>query len=211
LLRNNKEDKVTKNILMVMVAFAAGLVGGMLSSMWLRSDGTKVQQEPGPKTVVVANEFHLVDDHGKDRWVLKLSMDGEPNITFINKNGWAPMAMGVNKSGLPYFNMVLEPRKKAGPSFVLMDSQIRNRALLGLDGEGHPYLTFLDQTGQVRAALGSAELINPATGLREKRPSSSLVLMDEQGEVVWCSPEFTTLTVQRSQKGHPSSARSVLR
>jgi hypothetical protein len=151
----------------------------------------------------------LVDDQGKDRWVLKLSMDGEPNITFINKNGWAPMAMGVNKSGLPYFNMVLEPSKKAGPSLVLMDSQIRNRALLGLDGEGHPYLTFLDQTGQVRAALGSADLINPATGLREKRPSSSLVLMDEQGEVIWSAPEFTTLAVQRLFKGQPSPARSA--
>jgi hypothetical protein len=195
---------VTKNILMVIVAFLAGLVGGMLSSTWIRSYEAEVQQELASKNVVVASEFHLVDDHGKDRWVLKLSMDGEPNITFINKNGWAPMAMGVNKSGLPYFNMVLEPHKAAGPSFVLMDNQIRNRALLGLDGEGHPYLTLLDQTGQVRAALGRVELTNPATGLREKRPCSSLVLMDENGEVVWSAPEFTTLAVQRSFKAQRS-------
>jgi hypothetical protein len=194
LFRNNKEETLTKNMIMVAVAFAAGLVGGILSSTWLAGP----QQETGSKPVVVAREFHLVDEHGKDRWVLKLSMDGEPNITFINKNGWAPMAMGVNKSGLPYFNMVLEPEKKAGPSIVLMDNQIRNRALLGLDGEGRPYLTFLDPSGRLRAALGSAELVNPATGLKEKRPTSSLVLMDEYGEVVWSAPDFTTLTVQRS-------------
>ncbi|MEJ2724894.1 MAG: hypothetical protein P8175_09660 [Deltaproteobacteria bacterium] len=195
---------MTKNILMVVAAFLAGLLGGVLSGKWISPDEAEVQQELGSKNVVVANEFHLVDDHGKDRWVLKLSMDGEPNITFINQNGWAPMAMGVNKSGLPYFNMVLEPDKETGPSLVLMDSQMRNRALLGLDRDGQPHLSLLDQAGRVRAALGSVELTNPATGLKEKRPCSSLVLMDEKGEVVWSTPEFSTLMVQNPFKGEGS-------
>jgi hypothetical protein len=85
-----------------------------------------------------------------------------------------------------------------------MDNQIRNRALLGLDGRGHPYLTFLDETGRVRAALGKIELTNPATGLKEKRPCSSLVLMDEHGEVVWSAPEFSTLLVQHPLKAQAS-------
>lgn len=191
---------MAKNILMVIVAFVAGLLGGMLSSKWTTSDESGVQQQLGAKDVVIANEFHLVDDDGRDRWVLKLSMDGEPNATFINKNGWAPMAIGVNKRGLPYFNMILEPHKEGGPSFVLMDSQIRNRALLGLAQDGNPYLSLLDENGQVRAAFGSVELKNPATGLPERRPCSSLVLMDEAGRVIWSAPEFRTLAVQLSAK-----------
>jgi hypothetical protein len=88
-----------------------------------------------------------------------------------------------------------------------MDSQIRNRALLGLAEDGNPYLSLLDETGQVRAAFGSVELTNPATGLQEKRPCSSLVLMDEGGRLIWSAPHFETLSVQlpRKEAGKPAS------
>jgi hypothetical protein len=142
-----------------------------------------------------------VDEEGRDRWVLNLSKDGEPTVTYVNKNGWAPMAIGINKEGLPFFNMVLEPSRKGGPSLIMMDSQMKSRALLGLSDKGEPHLSLLDEKGQTRLALGSAEFTNPLTGLREKRACSSIVLFDKDGKVLWSAPEVKLLPVILSSAG----------
>ncbi|MBU2497712.1 MAG: hypothetical protein KKE57_02315, partial [Proteobacteria bacterium] len=181
--------------LLVVLALLAGLVGGGLSARFVFLKPAAVQQDEGLKKVVVAHEFHLVDPDGRDRWVLKLSKDDEPNITFINKNGWAPMAIGVNKNGSPFFNMVLEPAKGEGPSLILMDSDMKNRAILGLERDRGPYLNLLDENGQVRVALGRSEITNPISGQKEERPCSSIILYDEQGEIIWAAPRLPAMPV----------------
>jgi len=187
---------------MTILALVAGLIGGFVSNRFLSPGPMDSQNDVNSKSVIVANEFHLVDEDGKDRWVLKLSSAGEPNITFINNNGWAPMAIGVNKEGFPFFNMIQEPHQKGGPSFILMDGEMKNRAVLGLKEDGAPHLTFLDNNGQLRATFGSTDLKNPFTGLAEKRPCSSLVLFDEDGKIIWSAPELMALPLRFSQ-GRP--------
>jgi hypothetical protein len=192
-----REDPLSKirYFLFVVIALAAGIAGGMVSQRFLQPS----PREDGElKNIIVAHEFHLVDEEGRDRWVLNLSKDGEPTVTFVNQNGWAPMAIGINKEGLPFFNMVLEPNRKGGPSLIMMDSQMKSRALLGLSEEGEPHLSLLDETGQKRLALGSAEFTNPLTGLPEKRPCSSIVLFDEDGKVLWSAPEVKLFPVTLS-------------
>lgn len=182
----------------VVIALFAGLLGGMLSNRFLQPEP---EQSKNLRNIVVAHEIHLVDDEGRERWVLKLSKDGEPHVTFVNKNGWAPMAMGINKGGLPFLNMVLEPNQKEGPALIMMDSQMNSRTLLGLNGNGEPYLTFLDQNGQNRLAMGSTEVANPLTGLYEKRPCSSITLFDEKGKILFSAPEAKLLPVKLSSPG----------
>ena len=190
--------KKLHNFLFVVIALAAGLVGGMTSTRYLQDPPEENRRH---KNIIVAHEFHLVDEEGRERWVLTMSKDGEPTLTFVNRGGWAPMAMGINKEGLPFFNMVLEPNQKGGPSLVLMDSRMNTRALLGLREDGEPHLSFLDHNGQERLALGSTEFPNPLTGLQEKRPCSSITLFDEQGKVLWSAPEFKPLPVRLSSAG----------
>lgn len=182
----------------VVIALAAGVAGGLVSNAFLQPSA---REESGLKNIVVAHEFHLVDEEGRDRWVLKLSKDEEPTATFVNKNGWAPMAVGINQEGFPFFNMVLEPNRKGGPSIILMDSQMKSRALFGLNEEGEPLLSLLDENGRLRLALGSAEFTNPQTGLPEKRACSSIVLFDEDGKVLWSAPEVKLLPVTLSSTG----------
>jgi len=180
------------------IALAAGFAGGLASNVFrLPPSG----EDKALKQIVVAHEFHLVDEEGRDRWVLKLSKDEEPTFTFVNKNGWAPMAVGINREGLPFFNMVLEPNRKSGPSLIVMDSQMKSRALLGLSESGDPHLFLLDETGQKRLALGSVEFTHPLTGVTEKRPCSSIVLFDEDGNVLWSAPELKLLPVALSSAG----------
>jgi hypothetical protein len=188
--------------LFVVIALAAGVIGGMLSNKFLQQEP---EQGKNLKNIIVAHEIHLVDDEGRERWVLTLSKEGEPHVTFVNKNGWAPMAMGINKEGIPFFNMVLEPNQKAGPSLIMMDSQMNSRALLGLNRDGEPYLTFLDQNGQNRLAMGSTDVANPFTGLNEKRPCSSIILFDENGKVLWSAPGLKPLPAKFSCAGVDSA------
>ena len=190
----NKRDY----LLVVVIALAAGIAGGMVTHRFLVPSA---REDKELKNIVVAHEFHLVDEEGRDRWVLNLSKHGEPTVTFVNQNGWAPMAIGINKEGLPFFNMVLEPHSKGGPSLILMDSQMKRRALLGLNKEGEPHLSLLDETGQKRLALGSAEFTNPLTGLLEKRACSSIVLFDEDGKVLWSAPDVKLFPVTLSSAG----------
>lgn len=184
-----------QHLLLAALALFAGLVGGVLSSRIAFFKPPTVQQDEGLRKVVVAHEFHLVDADGRDRWVLKLSKDNEPNMTFINSHGWAPTAIGVNKGGGPFFNMVLDPETGAGPAFILMDSDMNNRAFLGLQRDGGPYLNLLDENGQVRVTLGCTEMTNPVSGLKEKRNCSSIILYGEEGQILWAMPRLPAMPV----------------
>lgn len=182
-------------VLFLIAALAAGTAGGMAANTFL--------QKPPPedkalKQIIVAHEFHLVDQEGRDRWVLKLSKEGEPSATFVNKNGWAPMAVGINSEGLPFFNMVLEPDRRGGPVLTLMDSQMKNRALFGLNEAGEAHLFFLDENGQKRLALGSFEFTDPSGERQETRPASSIMLFDEHGKVLWSAPKAKLFPVTLS-------------
>jgi len=146
------------------VAFVSGITGGILSGKFLVAEPEGLQKDMGMGKAIVASEIHLVDSDGRDRWVLALSKAGEPNVTFINRGGWAPMAMGVNKDGVPYFNMVLEPSAKGEPSFVLMDAEMNPRAVIALKKDGEPYLELTDKQGRKHPVLGTGESEKDLTG-----------------------------------------------
>ena len=186
-------------VFIVFLALMGGLIGGILSYRLGPILWKHTQEDKKLTKVIVANEFHLVDAQGRDRWVLALSKSGEPNMTFINQNGWAPMAFGMNQDGTPFFNMVLEPGRAGGPSFIMMDSRMTNRAVLGVKGDGEPYLNLFDSNGQRRAALGGIDYNNPLTGSTESRPCSSLVLFDDKGKVIFSAPQITPLPIQFSK------------
>lgn len=195
-------------VVMLILALIAGVIGGVLSSkIFSRQDETPEDAEL--RKVIVANEIHLVDQDGKARWVMAMSRDGEPSVTFVNKDGWAPMAMGVNRNGFPFFNMILQPGKGGGPSLALMDGTMKNRAVLGLWEDGEPYLRLSDRNGQVRATLGSTVLRDSVTGASIRRPCSSLVLFDEEGEIIWSAPQHVVRPIQLSKKedGDPNDPK----
>ena len=184
---------------MLILALIAGVIGGALSIkiLWRQQE---TPEDSAMKKVLVANEIHLVDHQGKARWVLAFSKNGEPSVTFVNKDGWAPMAMGINRHGFPFFNMILQPGKGGGPSLTLMDGRMKNRAVLGLLENGEPYLTLLDRNGQVRATLGSTVIRDSMTGSSVRRPFSSLVLFDEKGKIIWSAPQHVVRPIQFSKK-----------
>jgi hypothetical protein len=69
------------------------------------------------------------------------------------------------------------------PSLTLHDSAGKLRASLTPEG-----LTLFDEAGRTRAVLGETDLEVTTTGTVEHRQSSSLVLFDRNGKVLWKSP-----------------------
>jgi hypothetical protein len=167
----------TQLVWTLLLALAAGFGGGAMAARLFPLEPAGYEEDAKRGGVVVASEFHLVDEDGKDRWVLALSRGGEPSATFVNRAGWAPMAMGINQDGLPYFNMVLEPSSKGGPSLVLMDSQMRTRAVLGLGEDAEPSLAMCDKEARRRLVLGVGE-----------SGKGSVVLLDREGKALHTWP-----------------------
>jgi len=71
--------------------------------------------------------------------------------------------------------------------FILLDED-NIKAMLGVDEDGNPRFQLYDSNGDLRAVLGSTRLKNTTTGSTEIRAVSSLVLFDEEGNVVWSAP-----------------------
>ena len=62
------------------------------------------------------------------------------------------------------------------------------RAVLGTMGDVTTNLTLYDTAGKERAVMGNTDLKIPATGSTEHRAISSLVLLNEHGNMLWEAP-----------------------
>ena len=70
---------------------------------------------------------------------------------------------------------------------ALLDKAGKRRAFLDTSGDDTS-LFLADEAGKVRARLGNFDLTDTATGSTEHRASSSLVLLDRKGRVLWKVP-----------------------
>ncbi len=79
----------------------------------------------------------------------------------------------------------------AGSVFLVMfDAAGKTRANLSVSNDG-PSLVFYDPSGQARMALGSTTLVGSHVndnGVAERAPSSSIVLFDRAGKLLFRTP-----------------------
>ena len=73
------------------------------------------------------------------------------------------------------------------PSSLKILGEERGQAELRIE-DGPPALKLFDQEERLRAAFGAAKLKPEQTGTTEIRSVSSLVLLDDDGKVVWSAP-----------------------
>jgi len=73
----------------------------------------------------------------------------------------------------------LYPEKKGGKAELM----------LAVTADGQARLQLADDAGLPRAVMGHVAIVTTATGAVEERPSSSLVLSDKEGKVVWKAPQ----------------------
>jgi len=194
-------------ISLAVLALAAGLAGGMVSS-WFFSNQLVFAREATEKTaeispelrVIMAREINLLGLDRKPRIKLAVDQNGEPGLHYYDEKGRYRAGFSVGQ-GTPALTM----RDKSGlrlqigltrlmstedewPTILLMDKKGVERVILALDIEGRPHLALKNAKGDNRVVLGCAAQKQTQTGVIEKRPLASLVLFNEKGNVIWQAP-----------------------
>ena len=89
-------------------------------------------------------------------------------VALVDAEGNARIALGLTESE---------------PVLNIIDTQKNYR--VWIDERG---VSVRDKSNRNRAVLGTTQLTHPNTGSTEIRAPSSLVLFDEDGNVVWSAP-----------------------
>jgi hypothetical protein len=194
-------------ISLAVLALAAGLAGGMVSSWFFSNqlvfarEATKKAAEISPELrVIMAREINLLGLDRKPRIKLAVDEYGEPGLHFYDEKGRYRAGFSVGQ-GTPALTMRdksglrlqigltrLMSTKDEWPTILLVDKKGVERVILALDIEGRPHLALKNAKGDNRVVLGCAALKQTQTGVIEKRPLSSLVLFNEKGNVIWQAP-----------------------
>ncbi len=152
------------------IADAAGKGGATLSAV-LGESHLSMRDKDGQDRVSLAVTGNMANVSLSDGEETKSILTGR-SLGFHDSDGATRAALG-----------------KKDESWVLQLADAhRGRAQLAVGSDGAPSLKFSDETGIVRAALGHTSLTTTLTGAIERRPASSLVLLDKDGTVVWKAP-----------------------
>jgi hypothetical protein len=194
-------------ISLAVLALAAGLAGGIVSSWFLGNqpvfarEATKEAVEISPELrVIMAREINLLGLDRKPRIKLAVDQNGEPGLHYYDEKGryragfsvgqGAPSLTMRDKSGLrlQIGLMKLTSTGDEWPTILLMDKKGVERAILTLDIEGRPHLALKNAKGDNGVFIRCGDLKYSQAGEIGKGPFASLVLFDKQGKVIWQAP-----------------------
>ena len=175
-MSNNNNAPGRRNSIFLGLAFAAGLLGGLLGS-WLTSASPASADS---QKALVAGELRLADDSGRTRMLLTL-VRGKPRLFMLDDDGEYRLEMGLGTTGEPHVwlrdqdgaaKVQVALTAKGRPAFRLADHKGRERAILGLSEEGDPTMILRDEGGRDRLALW-----------RDQK-EGGLALADDQGRPI---------------------------
>jgi len=171
-------------VLTLSVAVISAFLGGIFGVWFLMPPSVLAQDEP--QKVIRAEEFQVVDEDSRIRMMIQsdgitlYDVQGEPKTFWRSNNGYSFL-------GFPSDNGQLQVgMAPEGPMITMRDSHDADGLSLTLF-RNKPNLT-LYESGDERAILGTTDLKNNRTGSTEIRAPASLVLFDEEGNVVWSAP-----------------------
>jgi hypothetical protein len=148
---------------------------------------------PGVPKVIQAERFLLLDASGAVRGELGITDAGVPRL-IVRQPGAAgdaafaelhPAGLALHDgNGLPYLWM-------GASGFSLYSGNTQARITMRIGDESGPLLSFSDESGATRAALGRTRRPEERVGIVEKPPAFSLVLLDKDGKIIWEMPPPT--------------------
>ena len=101
-------------------------------------------------------------------------------------------AYGQVAYGLNYIEFGERSDTTGGPSISLTSiGQVGHgtgRIVMSAAEDGAASIKIRDAKDRIRAVMGSTSTVTPTTGVEHSRPESSLVLSDQQGNVIWQAP-----------------------
>jgi len=106
--------------------------------------------------------------------------DSGPALMFMDEDGHTRVSMSF-AGKVP--SLILRDRRE------IDGEPLKGREIaLELGEKGGVHISLSDSVGRTRAVLGTAETVSIKTGVKRQHPASSLLLYNEEGEVVWEAP-----------------------
>lgn len=137
--------------------------------------------------------LEMLDGKGNIRTWLGFQ-HGEPVISFRRPDGTSQMTLASTESGCNLWLYYADGKERAvlggtsvGTGLLLSDRSGAKRVSLAARDDG-PNLDFYDANGVGRLTLGSAKLEERQLGEAIVRSSSSMLLFDKEGKVIWSAP-----------------------
>ena len=150
--------------LTVVVALVAGLVGGVVSSQFSMGFPVLAEEKAKAQKIVEAEEFRVVDPHGKVLGGLRVTPGGEAELALFSAAG----AHGV----------VLTPEDEGGTWLFMLDKNGKKRARFGLALSELPTIELFDRGGRKRLAVFAISASD----------KPYLAFFDKGEEILWASP-----------------------
>ena len=142
-----------------LIVFGMGVLVGMFGSEWSLT-GPVFAKTP---EVITAEKFVLVDQTGKTRAALHMTLEGKPRLDLYDEEGRARVGIYLLKNGLPRLG--------------LFDEEGMHRALIALLPSEQPGLIFFDDQGNPQMSLMLTPQHNP-----------QITLSGRDGKVLWSAP-----------------------
>lgn len=134
---------------MLVLAFIAGLVGGVLADRLLVGNPAFAQPADGNFAVVTARQFRLVDNNGTERATLCMLQDGSAELIFADKEGKKRLVAGTFA--------------EQNPNIVFCHSDGSIRAIYTVQPGGEPAVLLAHKNQATGILMG---IINDRAGLQ---------------------------------------------
>lgn len=194
-----KELNTWKRNTIWLLAFVMLIIIG--SSIWRCMRG---------KGKVVAQRFTLVDELRKPRAALGMVSGKHPALIMFDAQGKLCAALGVDPDGKT--SLVMGGGQGKGvtlnisiglngtPSFIMSDSQGKERVILGVTQDGFPTLAMRDSQGKDRLVLGLDLGVMPLIALYDAEENHRVSfgvnndgtpefwMSDAKGKTIWSAP-----------------------
>jgi hypothetical protein len=165
----------------LLVALAAGWIGGVLSPHPFRSDAVIAQESSTQSLVLIAEELRIVGKDGKVRTVIGAQADGASTLSFLDTQGNVRAEMGVNAAGVSELALYDQEGKQRKPQgFAYMFVLPNGGPRLSLIGDA-ANLTIASDRRAGYATLRIEPDDNPVLSLEGEDKGAALLTMLQDG------------------------------
>ena len=161
---------------------------------WAATHATRpaqAQDAANAQKVIRANSFIVEDENGKPRATLGMN-DGVAMLALYDENGKTRVTLdakpALNLTGGNGRLLASLLSSEDGPAFLLFDQAGNGSGVQLRAAKVGPSMNLSDENGRIRAVVGNASTISEE-GRTTPYPTSSVILLGTEGNVIWQAPK----------------------
>ena len=191
--------KRKQQLMFIVFSLLAGFIGAFISNQFFSTKSAFAEKNQKPHKEIVAEAFKLVDRNGEVQGFLKTSYHPKtgkpyPYLAFSTEKTGFLLEVGDDSVNLSLSGMHSYIQIMAGENFASLSlgqgekSYFHKNDIELITNSGETNISLNDKRGKLRTRIGNYNLVNKKTGVKQKHPLSSMVLVDDKENVLWSAP-----------------------